>query len=66
MNLTIFGDNTASAQGVADALNSGLTADAFWGALQPFMPVIITTTLVALTFFLIRKVIKKFAKGRPV
>lgn len=65
MNLTIFGDATGAA-GVAEALNSGLTADAFWGALLPFMGVIITTTLVALTFYLMRKVIRKFSKGKSV
>lgn len=65
MNLTVFADATGAA-GVADALNNGLTADAFWGALLPFMGVIITTTLVALTFYLMRKVIRKFSKGKSV
>lgn len=64
--LILFGEAATGAQGVADTLNTSLTADAFWNALAPFMPVVITTTMVALGFYLIRKVIKKFSKGKSV
>ena len=64
--ILLFGEAATGAAGVANTLNTSLTADAFWDALAPFMPVIITTTLVALGFYLIRKVIKKFSKGKSV
>lgn len=64
--LIVFGDAATGAQGVADTLNTSLTADAFWNALAPFMPVVVTTTLVALGFYLIRKIIKKFSKGKSI
>lgn len=49
---------------VADALNTGLSADAFWGALQPFIPVVITVTLVSLGYYIIKRITKKFSKGK--
>lgn len=51
-------------QAVADALNTGLSADAFWGAVQPFLPVIITVTLVSLGYYMIRRITKKFSRGK--
>lgn len=55
---------TAGQQAVADALNNGLSADAFWGALQPFIPVVITVTLVSLGYYIIKRITKKFSKGK--
>lgn len=49
---------------VASALNTGLSADAFWGALQPFIPVVITITLVSLGYYIIRRITKKFSRGK--
>lgn len=55
---------TSGQQAVADALNTGLSADAFWGAVQPFVPVIITVTLVSLGYYMIRRITKKFSRGK--
>lgn len=49
---------------VASALNAGLSADAFWGAISPFVPVIITVTLVSLGYYIIRRITKKFSRGK--
>lgn len=46
-------------------LNNGLGADAFIGALSSILPWIMTITIVALVWYLIKKGIKKFAKGKP-
>ena len=46
-------------------LNEGLGADAFIGALSAILPWIMTITIVALVWYLIKKGIKKFAKGKP-
>lgn len=54
----------SGAAGVANALNAGFTADALWGALGPFIPVVITVTLVSFGFFIVRRIIKKFGKGK--
>lgn len=55
---------SGGAASVANALNAGFTADALWGALSPFIPVIITVTLVAFGFYIVRRLIKKFSKGK--
>ena len=47
MNLTIFGDATGQAA-AAQALSDGLTADAIWNAITPFIPVVIVVTLASL------------------
>lgn len=51
-------------QAVATALNTGLSADAFWSAVQPFIPIIITVTLVSLGYYMIRRITKKFSRGK--
>lgn len=61
--LLVFGDATGS-EAVANALNTGLSADAFWGAIQPFVPVVITVTLVSLGYYVIRRITKKFSRGK--
>lgn len=45
-------------------LNDGLGADAFIGALSSILPWIMTITVVALVWYLIKKGIKKFSKGK--
>lgn len=56
---------TATGQaGAVSALESGLTADAIWGAITPFLGVIITVTLVSLGIYFIRRIIKKAGKGK--
>lgn len=55
---------TATQATVANALNTGLSADAFWGAVSPFVPLIITVTLVSLGYFFIRRITKKFSRGK--
>lgn len=61
--ILLFGDAVGQA-GVADALTSGLSADAFWNALLPFIPVVITVTLVSLGWYIIRRITKKFSRGK--
>ncbi len=57
-------EGSAGQQAVATALNSGLTADAFWGALQPFIPIVITVTLVSLGYMFIKKITRRFSRGK--
>lgn len=61
--LLVFGDATGS-EAVANALNTGLSADAFWNAISPFVPVVITVTLVSLGYYIIRRITKKFSRGK--
>lgn len=61
--LLLFGDATGQ-EAVASALNDGLSADAFWNAIAPFVPVVITVTLVSLGYYIIRRITKKFARGK--
>lgn len=61
--MLFFGTATGQA-GAVEALSTGLTADAIWGAISPFLPVIITVTLVSLGIYFIRRIIKKAGKGK--
>ena len=61
--LVLFGTSTGQAAAV-DALEAGLTADTIWNAITPFVPVIITVTLVSLGIYLIRRIVKKAGKGK--
>lgn len=61
--LLVFGEAATQAT-VAAQLESGLSADAFWGAISPFMGVIITVTLVSLGYYMIRRITKKFSRGK--
>lgn len=63
MELTFFGDLTGQAA-AADALQSGLTADAIWGAINPFLPVVIVITLASLGIYFMRRITKKASKGK--
>ena len=64
MNLTIFGDATTGAAGAAQALQDGFTADAIWGAITPFIGVVVTITLVSLSIYFMRRITKKASKGK--
>lgn len=61
--MLFFGTATGQA-GAVSALETGLTADAIWGAITPFLPVIITVTLVSLGIYFIRRIVKKAGKGK--
>lgn len=62
--LIYFGTSASGQAGAVDALESGLTADTIWAAITPFIPVIVTVTLVSLGIYLIRRIIKKAGKGK--
>lgn len=49
---------------VVTAITSGLTADALYGVFAQVVPIIITTVLVSLGFYLFRKVFKKASKAK--
>lgn len=59
MEMEEVGMNTVIA-----SLNSSLSADTLWGVFGQFVPIISTTTLVALGFFLIRRALKRVSKMR--
>lgn len=61
--LVLFGDATGAA-GAAAALEAGFTADAIWGAITPFIGVVITITLVSLSIYFMRRITKKASKGK--
>ena len=61
--LVIFGESTGAA-GAAAALEAGFTADAIWGAITPFIGVVITITLVSLSIYFMRRITKKASKGK--
>lgn len=50
--------------GAVSALQSNLTADAVWGAITPFIPIVVTVSLIALSVYIIRRIIKKASKGK--
>lgn len=49
---------------IADALETGLTADALFGTLLPYMGVIVTLILVSLGIYFLRKVNKGAQKAK--
>lgn len=55
---------TASMQSFMTAINTGLSADALWGAVSTVAPLIITATLFAFGFAMFRRYQKKISKGR--
>lgn len=61
--LVVFGDATGQAA-AAEALQNGLTADAIWGAINPFLPVVIVITLASLGIYFMRRITKKASKGK--
>lgn len=61
--LTVFG-SASGVSGAASALESNLTADAVWGAITPFIPIVVTVALIALSVTIIRRIVKKASKGK--
>lgn len=57
-------DTATGAAGAAQALQNGLTADAMWGAITPFIGVIVAITLVSLSIYFMRRITKKASKGK--
>jgi len=49
---------------IADALETGLTTDAIFAQLLPYMGVIVTLILVSLGFYFLRRVNKGAQKGK--
>lgn len=62
--MLFFGTTATGQAGAVSALEAGLTADAIWGAITPFIGVIITVTLVSLGIYFIRRIVKKAGKGK--
>lgn len=50
--------------GAVNALSTNLTADAVWGAITPFIPIVVTVSLIALSVTIIRRIVKKASKGK--
>lgn len=57
---------STGASGAAEALQGGLTAEAFWGGLQPFWPVIIGLTVFAFVYGFVTKMVRKSRKGKAL
>ena len=58
-----------SVTGMASAvntLNTGLTADALWGSVGVVMPLVVTVTLFAFGFWLVKKIVKKVRTGKAM
>ena len=51
-------------EGAVTALSSNLTADAVWGAITPFIPIVVTVSLIALSVTIIRRIVKRASKGK--
>jgi len=60
----VFGTTATGVNGAVDALSTNLTADAVWGAITPFIPVVVTVSLIALSVTIIRRIVKKASKGK--
>ena len=61
--LATFADLTGAAA-AADALQNGFTADAIWGAITPFLPVVIVVSLASLGIYFMRRITKKASRGK--
>lgn len=62
-NLFTIGAATGNAA-IAGALQTGLTADALFGTLLPYMGVVVTLILVSLGLYFLRRVSKGAQKGK--
>lgn len=60
----VFGTTATGVDGAVNALSTNLTADAVWGAITPFIPVVVTVSLIALSVYIIRRIIKRASKGK--
>ena len=56
-------ENPNATNAIVNALKTGLTTDSIMGTLVPYMPVIITLTLVALGLYFLRKIVKGAKKA---
>lgn len=56
-------DSTGIA-GVASALTSGITANSLWDSVAGFVPFVCGMVLFAFGYYVLRRVIKKPAKGK--
>lgn len=50
--------------GFVDAVNEGITQDAMWDGVTPFVPLMITIFVFAFSFGIFRKVTKSGSKGK--
>lgn len=66
MNGLIYFGTATGVSGATSALESALTADAVWGAITPFIPIVATVSLIALSVAIIRGVVKRVRKGKLV
>lgn len=57
-------DPATGAAAAAAALQTGFSADAVWSAITPFLPVVITVTLVSLSVYFMRRITKKVSRGK--
>lgn len=51
-------------EAVMNTLNTGLSANALWGTVGSVVPFVITTTLFALGFYLVKRAINKAKKAK--
>lgn len=65
MSAIVCASETADYSSLVTELNNGLGASAFIGVIGDVLPYIITVTIVALVWYLIKRAIKKFSKGKP-
>lgn len=59
-----FATASTGVEGAVSALETNLTADAVWGAITPFIPIVVTVSLIALSVYIIRRIIKRASKGK--
>lgn len=57
-------DPATGVNGAVQALSTNLTADAVWGAITPFIPIVVTVSLIALSVTIIRRIVKRASKGK--
>lgn len=53
-------------ENVVGALTTGLTADTLWSSVSSVMPLVISITLFAFGFWLVKKIIKKVRTGKAM
>lgn len=51
---------------VVSQLTTGLTADTLWTSVSSVMPLVISVTLFAFGFWLVKKIIKKIRTGKAI
>lgn len=57
-------ETTTGMEAFISSLNTGLSADALWGAIAPIAPLIITFCLIGFGLYILRKNIKRGQKGK--